>query len=138
MAQGLGFAIPAKTAQWVMMELLARGRVRRLTLGIAATVTPLPRRVARAHDLLNDQAVEVLGVTPGGPADRAGVQLKDLIVAINGRIVTGVDDLHRLLSGSAAPQVARRHHRPTRATAGNFDRAPGVGLIPLGRRNEAG
>jgi S1-C subfamily serine protease len=104
MAQGLGFAIPAKTAQWVMMELLARGRVRRLTLGIAATVTPLPRRVARAHDLLNDQAVEVLALTPGGPADQAGVQPKDLIVAINGRILTGVDDLHRLLSGSAAPK----------------------------------
>ena len=104
MAQGLGFAIPSKTAQWVMMELLARGRVRRLTLGIAATVTPLARRIARAHDLLNDQAVEVLAVTPGGPADRGGVQAEDLIVAVNGRILTGVDDLHRLLSGPAAPK----------------------------------
>ncbi|HTU24746.1 MAG TPA: trypsin-like peptidase domain-containing protein [Pirellulales bacterium] len=103
MAQGLGFAIPSKTAQWVMMELLARGRVRRLALGIAATVTPLPRRIARAHDLLNDQAVEVLAVTAGGPADRAGVQVGDLLVAINGRILTGVDDLHRFLSGPAAP-----------------------------------
>jgi S1-C subfamily serine protease len=104
MAQGLGFAVPSKTAQWVVMELLARGHVRRLTLGIAATVTPLPRRIARAHDLLNDQAVEVFAVTTGGPADQAGVQAEDLIVAINGRILTGVDDLHRLLSGPTAPK----------------------------------
>jgi S1-C subfamily serine protease len=104
MAQGLGFSIPAKTAQWVLIELMTHGHVRRLTLGIAATVTPLARRIARAHDLLNDQAVEVASVLPGGPADRAGVKQEDLIVAINGRILTSVDDLHRLLAGSAAPK----------------------------------
>ncbi len=53
---------------------------------------------------MNDQAVEVAGILPGGPADRAGVQQEDLIVAMNGRILGGVDDLHRLLAGSAAPK----------------------------------
>jgi S1-C subfamily serine protease len=104
MAQGLGFAIASKTAQWVLMELMTHGRVRRLALGIAATTSPVPRRIARQHDLLNDQAVEVAGVVPGGPADRAGVRQEDLIVAVNGRILSGVDDLHRLLAGSAAPK----------------------------------
>ena len=38
MAQGLGFAVPGKIVQWVLGELLSHGRVRRLSLGITATV----------------------------------------------------------------------------------------------------
>ena len=98
MAQGLGFAIPAKTAQWVAGELITRGRVQRLSLGIVATVTPLPKRLVHEHDLLSDQAVEVVAVVPGGPAQRAGLKGGDMIVSINGRIITGVDDLHQILS----------------------------------------
>ena len=40
MAQGLGFAVPATTAQWVVGELLAHGRVRRLSLGVTVTIAP--------------------------------------------------------------------------------------------------
>jgi S1-C subfamily serine protease len=99
MAQGLGFAVPAATAQWVVSELIAHGRVRRLTLGIVATVTPLSRRLVREHDLLSDQAVEIVEVAPRSPAQSAGLRPGDLLVAINGRVITGVDDLHRMLSG---------------------------------------
>ena len=99
MAQGLGFAVPAATAQWAVGELIAHGRVRRLTLGITATVTPLPRRLVREHDLLSEQAVEIVEVAPGSPAQAAGLRAGDLLVAVNGRVITGVDDLHRMLSG---------------------------------------
>src|SRR5580658_2148995 len=43
MAQGLGFAIPSSTAAWIVGELAAHGRVRRLSLGITVTVTQLAR-----------------------------------------------------------------------------------------------
>ena len=99
MAQGLGFAIPSKTAQWVVGELITHGRVRRHALGITATVTPLPRRLVREHDLLSDQAVHVMEVVPGGPAHEAGIRSGDLIVSVNGRIIAGLDDLHQILSG---------------------------------------
>jgi S1-C subfamily serine protease len=99
MAQGLGFAVPSKIAQWVFGELMAHGRVRRLSLGITATVTLLPRRLVREHDLLSDQAVEVAAVASRGPADVAGLRSGDIIVAVNGRIITGMDDLHQILSG---------------------------------------
>jgi S1-C subfamily serine protease len=98
MAQGLGFAIPAKTAQWVVGELVTHGRVRRHSLGITATIAPLPRRLVREHDLLSDQAVHVIEVAPGGPADRAGIKSGDLIVGVNGRVIAGLDDLHQILS----------------------------------------
>lgn len=97
MAQGLGFAVPAETAKWVVGELLAHGRVRRVYLGIAVGARPLPPQLVRRLDLLNDQAVEVVSVQAGSPAARAGVRESDLIVAIGDRLVDSVDDLHRLL-----------------------------------------
>lgn len=99
MAQGLGFAIPSKTAEWVVSELMAHGRVRRLSLGISATVTPLPRRLIREHDLLSDRAVEVIELVPGGAAEMAGLLPGDRLLTVNGRIIAEVDDLHQILSG---------------------------------------
>jgi S1-C subfamily serine protease len=112
MAQGLGFAVPATTARWVVGELLAHGRVKRLSLGITAAVVAVPRRLARELDLLADQAVEVVEVRPGGAAASAGVQAGDLIVTAAGRIVASTDDLHRVLaalpaSGEVVLQVVR-------------------------------
>jgi S1-C subfamily serine protease len=100
--QGLGFAVPSRTAQWVIGELLAHGRVRRLALGITVTVTPLSRRQIRQLDLLGESAVEIVSPLPGGAAEGAGLLAGDLIVAVNGRIVETPDDLHRILSGQAA------------------------------------
>jgi len=104
MAQGLGFAIPSKTAQWVVGELLNHGRVRRLSLGISATVTQLPRRLIREHDLLSERAVQVVEVIRGGAAHAAGLTPGDLLLAVNGRIITDVDDLHQILSGFRTDQ----------------------------------
>ena len=105
MAQGLGFAVPSSTASWVIGELLACGRVRRPALGIAISVRPLGRELAKRLDLLNDLAVEVVSVEPRGAADRAGLAPGDLIVAINGRIVEAIDDMHRVLSRVAAGET---------------------------------
>lgn len=98
MAQGLGFAIPSNTVQWVTGELLGHGRVRRRQLGISATVERLSRSVAREFDLLADTVVRVLDVDPRGVAARSGIQSDDLIIALNDRLTTSVDDIHRLLT----------------------------------------
>lgn len=100
MAQGIGFAIPANTAQWVLSELLAHGRVRRAYLGIAARSRPLDRRLARFHEVDNRFVVEVMSVADAGPAAEAGVWSGDFITAINGEAVASVDDLHHVLAGS--------------------------------------
>jgi S1-C subfamily serine protease len=100
MAQGIGFSVPASTAKWVIGELLAHGKVRRPLLGIAAGVTPLPRRLIRELDLLTEQAIEVSSVSAGSPAAKAGLREGDWIVAVNGREVESVDDLHQLLGRS--------------------------------------
>jgi S1-C subfamily serine protease len=97
MAQGLGFAIPSNTVEWVLQEIMAHGSVRRRQLGIVANVTRLPRATVRQLDLLADQGVEVRAVAPRSIADLAGIRPDDMIVALAGRLVTSIDDLHRLL-----------------------------------------
>jgi S1-C subfamily serine protease len=98
LAQGIGFSIPSSTAKWVVSQLLTHGRVRRGFLGIAGGQRPLDRRLARHHQLRNEQAVEVINVDPSGPAAEAGILTGDLIVAIDRQIVSGVDDIHRFLA----------------------------------------
>lgn len=98
MAQGIGFAIPANTAKWVVSQLLTHGRVRRGFLGLAARQRPLERRLVRYHRLSSESAVEAISVDPRGPAAQAGVQEGDLIVAINSQPLSSVDDLHLFLA----------------------------------------
>jgi S1-C subfamily serine protease len=110
MAQGISFATAIDTAKWVVTQLLQHGRVRRGYLGLAGANVPLGRRAVRTHELALDSAVRVESVEPGGPADRAGLEPGDLIVAYDGAPVGGIDDLHRLLT-------AERIGRPTTVAA---------------------
>lgn len=97
-AQGIGFAVPAATAQWVLTEILTAGRVRRAWLGIAARDRPLDLRLVRALDLGASRAVEILSRESEGPAFSSDLHPGDLIVAVDGKAVDGVDALHRQLS----------------------------------------
>jgi S1-C subfamily serine protease len=97
-AQGLCFATPINTAKWVAGRLIQSGRIRRGYLGIAGQNVPVPRRVARLQGLAEPRGVLVAGVEPASPAARAGVRERDILVALDGQPVAGVDDLHRLLT----------------------------------------
>ncbi len=97
-AQGISFAIPADTVTWVVSQLLQHGRVRRAYLGIAGRPRRIDRRLAQFLQMASERAVEVLVVESGTPAARAGVAEGDLIVAVQGRAVTSIDDLHRFLA----------------------------------------
>ena len=99
MAQGIGFAIPAATAQWVLTQILTAGRVRRAWLGIAARDRPLDLRLVRALELKAARAVEILSREREGPASESDLQPGDLIVGVNDEPVDGIDTLHRLLGG---------------------------------------
>jgi S1-C subfamily serine protease len=97
-AQGLCFAIGINTAKFVAGRLLRDGRIRRAFIGVEAQTAPLHRRLVRFYDLPQDSGVIVAAVTPGSPAQRAGLREGDVIVALDGKAVAGVDDLHRLLT----------------------------------------
>lgn len=97
MAQGIGFAVPSNTAQWVTQELMAYGRVRRRQLGITAEAIHLSRAAVREFDLLSDQAIIIREVLGKSSASQAGLKSEDIILSLNGRLVESVDDVHRLL-----------------------------------------
>jgi len=98
LAQGIGFSIPSNTAKWVVSQLISHGRVQRSYLGIVGSTRRLDRQLVRFHKLSNDHAVEIVSMDPEGPARKAGVHISDIVVAINGREVTSVDEIYLFLS----------------------------------------
>ena len=93
---GLGLAIPINaTTRRIVSALMRDGRVRRAWIGIAGGARPLPPRIAALVG--RDNAVEVVEVVGDSPAARAGLRAEDLVVAVDGVPVRGVDDLQRLL-----------------------------------------
>jgi S1-C subfamily serine protease len=97
-AQGICFAVASNTARFVLGHLIRNGRVRRSVIGIAGQQSPIPRRLARFHGLDQASGVRVAGLEAKGPAAGAGVELGDILIAIDGKAVEGVDDLVRLLT----------------------------------------
>ena len=100
-AQGLSFALPIDTARWVIGQLMTVGRVRRGFLGLAGQVRPLPKRLARRLGLAVDTGVQVMQTEPGKAAERGGLLPGDVIVAMDGKPVRNVDQVHRLLDASS-------------------------------------
>ncbi len=97
-AQGICFSIAANTALDVLTQILRYGRVRRASLGIAGAQTHIPRHIARASGVEQASGVRVMDVQKGSPAEHAEIKAGDLIIALDGEPVLGVDDLLRLLN----------------------------------------
>jgi S1-C subfamily serine protease len=104
-AQGLCFAVASNTAEHVLTQILAHGRVRRGLLGIAGERVVLARKVHTAAGPEQVTAVGVRALQSGGPAEAAGLRAGDVIVALEGRPIAGIDDLARLLD---ARSIGRR------------------------------
>ena len=97
---GVGLAVPINaTTRTIISELMSTGRVRRAWLGVAGAPAPLPPQVA--EKLNQRRGLRLLEVVPGSPAARSGLFLGDIIVSAGGKPVKGVQDITRLMLGSA-------------------------------------
>jgi Do/DeqQ family serine protease len=80
---GIGFAIPVNMVRAVMQQLIETGTVRRGLLGVnIQDVTP---EVAETYDLPGNSGALVTRVNEGSAAERAGIEINDIIVSINGK-----------------------------------------------------
>jgi len=80
--QGLGFAIPAGVVAYAYPQLLKYGHIHEPEIGaILQTITP---ELAAGLHLPRDFGVIVSDVVPGGPADRAGLRIQDIIAGVDG------------------------------------------------------
>lgn len=97
-AQGLSFAVPANTAQWVIGQLIREGRVQRAWLGIIGELRTVPGRLVPERGESRAAGVAVLQVIAGSPAERAGLRPGDMIVSLDGVPLRSPADLQRMLS----------------------------------------
>jgi S1-C subfamily serine protease len=96
-AQGLCFAIGIDTAKFVASRLIRFGRVRRSYIGMAGQNVPILRKIAHYYGLANKNGIFVVSMDDGSPAKKAGLEEGDIIIALAGQKVEGIDELHRLL-----------------------------------------
>jgi S1-C subfamily serine protease len=101
-AQGICFAIGIDTAVWVATRLMRDGRVRRSRLGVSGQTVPIDTRVRRFHHLAQPTGMLILDVMAEGPAAAGGVQRGDVLLAFDGAPISGVDDMHRMLTAEQA------------------------------------
>lgn len=90
LARGAPFTVPVSTINRVVDQLLTSGRIRRGYLGVG--VQPVRLRDGSIGSI-------VVGVEPDSPADKGGVLLGDVLVALDGAPVTDSDDLMAALGG---------------------------------------
>src|SRR5437868_2584675 len=97
-AQGICFAIGIDIAADVAARLMRDGRVRRSRLRIAGQTITLDRRIVRGLKRDNAGAILILEVTSGGPAQAAGFERGDVLLDFDGVALSGLDQLHRLMT----------------------------------------
>jgi S1-C subfamily serine protease len=97
-AQGICFATAINTAKFVAGRLIMDGKIRRGYIGVAGQNAPLHRVLVRGHHLPAVTGIFVVSIEPDSPAQHAGVQDGDMIVAFADHPVPDIDALHRILT----------------------------------------
>jgi S1-C subfamily serine protease len=105
-------ALPVSTVNGVVDALLAQGRIPRGYLGVGLQPVRLPENLRETLQRREKTAAIVLEVEPGGPAHNAGVVIGDILLSLNTRPVTRLEDVQAQLRGeNIAKSVAARFLR---------------------------
>jgi serine protease DegQ len=107
LSRGAGVTIPASTVDRVVDQLLARGRVARPYLGVGMHPVALPDKLREKHGLSQATGLMMFSVEADAPADRAGITIGDILLALDDAAVSDTEDAQTLLGGKDVGAVVR-------------------------------
>jgi len=120
LSRRMALTLPLATLERVVAALLGGGRVTRGYLGVAMQAVHLPESLRGAHALQQRDGVIVIDVAAGGPAERGGMLIGDVLLALDGRAVEDSDDVQRALGtqsvGASLPVRVLRGGEPRTLT----------------------
>jgi len=102
---GIGFDIPADVASSITHQIIAGGKVAHGYIG--ATIQGISPDVSESLGLKNTDGAIVAALTDGGPAEKSGVHIGDVVLAVNGKSVASGNDLTRQVAFSHPGDVLR-------------------------------
>jgi serine protease Do len=130
---GIGFAIPSALARTVATQIIEFGRTRRGWLGVR--IQSVTEEIAESLDLDAPRGALVASVTPGGPAEQAGIEAGDVIIRFDDQPVPEMRRLPRLVAETDVDKtvtvtVWRRGSTETlEVTLGELEAAEDAGLL---------
>ncbi len=132
---GASFAIPINLAQKVALDLAQFGVVHRPKLGVG--IADVNAADAELYKLPAVTGVEITSIPPNEPASRAGLQMGDVVITINGSRVSRASELQTRIAALQAGQDVKigfiRYGKPLETTVrlGSFENAPRTRREPL-------
>jgi serine protease Do len=103
--EGIGFTIPSNMADHIAKALIAHGKVERGWLGVS--IRDLTPELTKSLRLKTDKGAYVVEVIKGGPAERAGIQAKDVIIEYEGKAVSDSGMLRNAVANTSIGQEVK-------------------------------
>lgn len=107
LARGAGLTIPTSTVDRVVDQLLAHGRIARPYLGVGMHPVALPDKLREKFSLPQKSGLMMLSVESDAPADRAGITIGDILLALDAAPVSDTDDVQTSLGGKGIGTVVK-------------------------------
>jgi len=139
---GVGFSVPVNVAKEILTQLREKGKVTRGWMGVQ--IGQLTEDLAATYGLKEPKGAVVNEVTAGSPAEKAGLQPEDVILAADGRAIEGNGDLSRYIASRAPGATVKidlqrgKERRSVSVTLGTFSDAPRTSPAETGDRTHLG
>jgi serine protease Do len=101
---GIGFAIPINMAKSIEEQLRSGGKVVRGWLGLI--IQDVNDELAKSFELEKAEGILVSEVTPGSPAEKAGLKQGDVVLSLNGALLSDVADLRNRIASTKPGSTA--------------------------------
>jgi serine protease Do len=139
---GVGFSVPINVAKDILPQLRDKGKVVRGWLGVQ--IQPITEELAKTYKLKEPRGAAISQLTPGAPAEKAGLKAEDVIVAADGRPIKDNGDLSRYIASKAPGATVKLDvvrdgvDKQVAVTLGTFPDEPAEGDTEEARKGRLG